>query len=257
MSSEIEKIILEGSAQRSDNWHEMRRGRFTSSEMHKLFKASKTKEFAAAHEGFGQTAVTYIETKAMEIFTGENLSSDIDNLYSVKWGNTFERSAREFYELMYDDKVEECGFYPHGDNAGGSVDFKSRKVGVGEIKCPSSRSVHASYLMNIPTFDFLRQVKDEYWYQLQCNMHFTGLPSCAFISFDPRYFTEAWPSQDEDSFSPQYAFETATERQKKLGFLIVEGEYDKAFGAQLEETITRAVKMRDRLLEQIAERIKL
>ena len=88
-------------------------------------------------------------------------------------------------------------------------------------------------------------------------MHFTGLPSCAFISFDPRYFTQAWPDQDEQSFSPQYAFETATDRQKKLGFLMVQGEYDEAFGIQLEETLTRAVKMRDRLLNQISERIKL
>ena len=255
--SDFEKIILEGSSQKSDNWHEIRRGRFTSSEIHKLFTKSKTKEFANAHEGFGQTAVTYIETKAMEIFTGENLSSDIDNLYAVKWGNTFEECARIFYELTTGDKAEVCGFYPHGENAGGSVDFKSRMVGVGEIKCPSNRSVHASYLMNIPSFDFLRQVKDEYWTQLQCNMHFTGLPSCAFISFDPRYFTQAWPDQDEQSFSPQYAFETATERQKKLGFLMVQGEYDEAFGIQLEETLARAVKMRDRLLNQISERIKL
>lgn len=255
--STFDQIILEGSAQRSDNWHEMRRGRFTSSEMHKLFTSSRSKEFAAAHEGFGQTAVTYIEQKAMEIFTGENLSSDIDNLYAVKWGNTFERSAREFYELMYDDKVEECGFYPHGDNAGGSVDFKSRKVGVGEIKCPSSRSIHASYLMNIPAFDFLRQVKEEYWCQLQCNMHFTGLPQCAFISFDPRYFTQAWMNIEPDDFSPQYAFETATDKQKKLGFLMVEGEYDKTFGERLEEVLERAVRVRDKLVEQISERMKL
>ena len=176
MSNDFEKIILEGSSQRSDNWHEIRRGRFTSSETHKLFTPSRSKEFAAEHEGFGATAVTYIETKAMEIVTGEDLSSDIDSLYSVKWGNTFERAAREFYELMYNDKVEICGFYPHGDNAGGSVDFKSRLVGVGEIKCPSSRSVHASYLLNIPSFEYLRQVNESYYTQLQCNMHFPGLP---------------------------------------------------------------------------------
>lgn len=135
--SEFEQIIKEGSAQKSDNWHEIRRGRFTSSEMHKLFTKPQSKEYGLQNEGFGKTAVTYIETKAMEIFTGQDLSNDIDNLYAVKWGNIFERCAFEFYQLMTGDKAEICGFYPYGENAGGSVDFKSRIRGVGEIKCPS------------------------------------------------------------------------------------------------------------------------
>lgn len=255
--STFDQIIREGSSQRSDNWHEIRRGRFTSSELWKLFTKAQNKEFAAANDGFGKTAVTYIETKAMEIVSGEVLSSDIDTLYAVKWGKTFEESARIFYELTTGDKAEVCGFYPHGDNAGGSVDFKSRLVGVGEIKCPANRSVHASYLMNLPSFDYLRQVEDKYWYQLQSNMYFTGLPQCAFISFDPRYFTQAWMNIDPDDFSPQYAFETATDKQKKLGFLMVEGEYDKTFGERLEEVLERAVRVRDKLVEQISERMKL
>lgn len=252
----FDQIILAESPQRTDNWHEMRRGRFTSSEIHKLFTKAQNKEYAANNEGFGKTAVSYIEQKAMEVFTGESLGSDIDNLFAVKWGNTFEESARIFYELTTGDKAEVCGFYPHGDNAGGSVDFKSRLVGVGEIKCPSNRAVHAEYLMNIPSFDFLRQVKEAYWIQLQCNMHFTGLPSGVFISFDPRYFTQAWTDQDHEGFSPQYAFESATEKQKRLGFLMVQGDYDAAFGEQLEETLARAVKMRDRIVSQISDRIK-
>jgi len=252
--NEFEQIIKEGSAQRTDNWHEMRRGRFTSSEFQKLLTKPQSKEYGAAHEGFGKTAVSYIESKAMEIYTGQDLSADIGDMWAVKWGRIFEPSAVKLYEMIHGDTVEETGFYPYGDNAGGSPDFKSRKVGIGEIKCPQSRSIHSDYLLNIPSMEYLRDVNPTYWTQLQCNMHFTGIDVGCFISFDPRYFTQAMTGVDPEGFSPQYAFESSTDMEKKLGLHVVIGEKDPEFGRQIDDVLSRAVAMRDRILKQITER---
>jgi hypothetical protein len=250
----FDELILSDADQKSQDWHEIRRGRFTSSEFHKLLTKPQSKAYGDANEGFGKTAVEYIGTKAMEIVTGEVLGDDKDSLFAIEWGNTFEPSARKFYELMHGDTVETCGFYPFGKNAGGSLDGKSRKVGVVEIKCPSSRAVHSKYLRMIKTLDDLRDVNDAYWTQIQCNMFFTGIPSAAFISFDPRYCKQAWTPQDWRGFSPEYAFESATDYEKKLALHVVTGDVDKAFTSVIEETISRAVRMRDRMVEELQTR---
>ena len=66
----LEGNVLKHVPQGTDEWDEVRRGRFTSSEMYKLLTPPKTK--AAQEAGkLSETALTYINVKVAEVITGQ------------------------------------------------------------------------------------------------------------------------------------------------------------------------------------------
>lgn len=247
-------LIKADSDQRSQDWHSIRMKRFTSSKFEFLVKSPRDKKEAEQNEGFGATAVSYIMEKALEAYSGVSRDPDIGDLYSIRRGRILEDQGIQFYKLREnDDTLEKVGFFTYGKDAGGSPDFKSRKVGIGEEKCPS-RSAHDKYLLKVHSFEDLKKIEPQYWWQLQCNMHFTGVPFGAFLSFDPTYFTEVWSEIDWESFSAEEAFENSTPKQRSLALHIVLGELDPEVPAIIDSTLVRAVRLRDRFVNQLIER---
>lgn len=252
--SDFRTLILEEADQRTAGWAQLRAGRFTASSISTLFTEGRDKAAAAQNEGFGATAVGMIKQKAMEIFLGHAIEDGIDS-YEMRFGRYMERPARDFYEDLAGVQTIDCTFVPYGDSAGGSPDFVTNTAVLGEIKVPKP-STHADYLLEITNFDDLKRVKKEYWHQLQSNMVFTGLTEGVFISFDPRMIPDAWTELDPESFSGKAAYLCANEMQKKTAMLCVYGELDPTYKEILDETLNRAVKLRNRFLEQISNRFK-
>lgn len=246
-------LIKSASEQRSQDWHQVREGRFTSSKFGLLMTPARDKKEAERNEGFGASAVSYIMEKAMEVYSGVSRDPDIGDLYSIRRGRILEAQGVKFYQLREnDDTVELTGFYTYGKDAGGSPDFKSRKVGIAEVKCPK-RNVHDKYVMNIRTFDDLKDVEPKYWWQLQKNMHVTGVPFGAFLSFDPTHLKSSWSEIDWEGFNAEQAFEVATPREKALALHLVLGEMDPSVPEIIDSTLIRAVRLRDRFVNQLME----
>jgi hypothetical protein len=248
-------LIKSGSDQRSQDWHDLRNGRATSSEISVLFpQRAPEKKFAEQHEGFGQGAVTYIKRKAVELYTASDIKGELDT-YAVRWGKIMEPAAKKFYALMIGDTtITERGFTPYSKYAGGSPDFISTLVGVGEIKCPLNQENHVASILDLNTLDDLKSYNYKYWWQVQSLMFFLGFPWAVFISFDPRQLKAAWTPNDPEGFSPEYAFESATESEKKMAMHVVSGDIDTTVGPMIVETLPRFVRLRNRYVRELIEK---
>lgn len=113
--------------QRSNEWYEMRRGRFTASEIHLLL----------SKQGLGKTGESYCFKKAVEAVFGIEEDSFVS--YDMLRGIELEPFAfRKFQELMYLEfiDVQEALFFPYGDDAGASPDGLVGCDEILEIKCP-------------------------------------------------------------------------------------------------------------------------
>jgi putative phage-type endonuclease len=114
--------------QRSDEWFEMRKGRFTASEINKLLGV----------KGLGLTGESYAFEKAVESVYG---LSDDENFvtFDMQRGIDQEPLAfAKFKELKALDfiDVQECVFFPFGEHAGASPDGLVGTDAILEIKCP-------------------------------------------------------------------------------------------------------------------------
>lgn len=74
-----------------DAWHLKRRGKFTSSENHKLIKPGEKGNV------FSIGGITYIETKAVEMITEIWERPELEEVESLRWGKGFELPAFEDY----------------------------------------------------------------------------------------------------------------------------------------------------------------
>jgi hypothetical protein len=134
----FEKELAQVSEQGSQLWHDIRVGRFTSSENHRLIKSgyremtdpelkarpktgvgSKSK-FIEDLSIIAEDTLTYIYEKVAETLTGEPK----ENVFShaTSWGDTWEPWAAEYYAKIKGVELEVIGFIPFGDHAGGSID---------------------------------------------------------------------------------------------------------------------------------------
>jgi hypothetical protein len=187
--------------QGSPEWFNMRLGRFTSSEMHKLMKPGKramTKEELAQRPKkgkgssttttddwnvFSDTALTYIEQKVAEILTGQ-MEEDV-YAYAKEYGKEMEPVAAEYFQEVTGLTVEPAPFIPFGDHAGGSPDRFIVEEDAGlEIKCPLKPVKQVKYLQLTDQFDLLRFFPDFYW-QCESNLLFTGKAKWYFATFCP------------------------------------------------------------------------
>jgi len=158
-------------------WAQARLGRFTSSEIHKLFASGRKKD-----ELFGKGALTYIKTKIAEILTGETKNP---TSMSMDWGLSNEKDAILRYEKETGVKTRTSGFYTYNSIYGGSPDAEVNDDGILEVKCPFASENHiAISLCN--SVEELRDFEEAYYTQPQGNMFVTGTQWCDFISYDPR-----------------------------------------------------------------------
>ena len=113
--------------QRSNEWFDIRLGRFTASEIHKLMGV----------QGLGETGKTYAIEKAIEVISGKNEDEIISQ--DLKRGIELESLAFnkfkeiKFYEFL---NVENTSFFEFGEHSGASPDGLVSNNSTLEIKCP-------------------------------------------------------------------------------------------------------------------------
>jgi len=187
--------------QGSEEWEQIRAGRFTSSEIHKIMDCGKrpmTPEELAARpkKGVGskttqvpdpskmsKDGMTYIMQKVSEVLTGRPKPGAY--AYPLVYGKETEPEAVEFFENKFGVTCETVGFQEWGEHAGGSPD---RLIGDHEgleIKCPYQSEHQVGYLMLTDFFDLKRMHPDYYW-QCVSLMMFTGRKMWHFCTYDPR-----------------------------------------------------------------------
>lgn len=188
-------------AQRSPEWYAERLGKFTSSELHKLFGKGRrpmtSNELALRLKGdirktvdeyFGTGAHTYIFDKLNELLSGE--IEDKAFGAALDWGIANEPDAALRYQAIKKVKLLDVGFVTYNSFFGGSPDGlvgeeNILENGIVEFKCPYNGSNHLKYF-DIETPAQFKERHEEYYIQVQGNMLAANRGWCDFMSFDPR-----------------------------------------------------------------------
>lgn len=198
----FELELSQQSEQGSQIWHDVRAGRFTSSQMH-LLMSSGTREMTAeelkAHKLknpkskakliedptiLSRATQTYIRAKVAETLTGH--TAEEVNSAPTRWGDEFEPIAAEYFAEKTGLDFDIVSFVPFGDHAGGSPDrlIKGTKE-ILEIKCPYNSANQIDYLMLTDQWDLKREYPEYYW-QCMSNLLFLDSPLCHFVTYDHR-----------------------------------------------------------------------
>jgi hypothetical protein len=202
-------------------WKSERLGKFSASEIGKLMVKGRSKD-----QYFGDGAITYIESRAAEIFNQLPVT-DLEGMKAIEWGNQYEAEAAALFAERISVPIEYYGkanpnFYPYEPVkqwAGGSPDgIIPQLQSVFEIKCPEISTHHIKY-WRMKEGEDLKDVKPLYYAQLQFNMMCTGFKNGYFVSYDPR------------PLSPEV----------RLKVLSV--PYDNAYCAELDGRLRKAVVM--------------
>ena len=150
--------------QGSPEWHDLRRGRFTASNIPKLFMGKTTQGYSDA-----------LYRVAMERVTGKSTES-YSNAAMMR-GIQLEPMARQIYEIEKQTLVEECGFVEVDEWMGCSPDGLVGKDGMIQIKCPAFNT-HIGYIVS-------EEVPKDYYIQMQAEMWMSGRQWNDFMSFHP------------------------------------------------------------------------
>jgi exodeoxyribonuclease (lambda-induced) len=201
--------------QRSPEWFKIRLGKFTSSNIYKLFaSATKEKRAAAALKSFENanykitataseinykfcTALDNIHTfsEGAETFilekAAEFIFSDKDSIFvndAMMWGIDNEEAAKQEYLKRTGFMGLDVGFIEAGSNTGSSPDLlvsvASENIGLAEFKCPNQLN-HLKNVINIKTAEDLKKHHLNYWFQCQHQIYCSGRTWCDFVSFHP------------------------------------------------------------------------
>jgi hypothetical protein len=184
------------------DWLQSRLGRFTASEIHKLFvggkrpmtedelkeeKAKKGRK-TTVETLFGEGAETYIRSKAAELLTCE-VKEEID-FKQTEWGKQHEADACAWFEQnTYKSGTHYGGndpvFFPFGEYAGVSPDWEGGTEEGADFKCPYNSAVHVENL-SIKSVEEFKVKRWEYYCQAQMGMVVRGWKFFYFVSYDPR-----------------------------------------------------------------------
>lgn len=156
--------------QRTDDWFAARLGKVTGSRVADVIAKTKT--------GYSTSRANYLAQLAIERMTGTQAESYSNA--AMEWGTTQEPFARNAYETLTGNLVEEVGFviHPEIDMSGASPDGLVGGSGLIEIKCPNS-ATHIEYIRG-------EKVPAKYMPQMAFQMACTGREWCDFMSYDPR-----------------------------------------------------------------------
>jgi hypothetical protein len=157
---------------------EMRAGRFTGSEIHKLMGV----------KGFGKTGETYITEKVAEHLTGEPIKPEFSSA-STQWGIDHELEAQLHFEAATGSKVKTCETIDNGMICGTPDGLLIDKPIGFEIKCPFNSGNHLKNLLMNSGADLL-DLRPEYYWQVVAYMWLTGYKDWKFCSYDPRFKEE-------------------------------------------------------------------
>lgn len=163
--------ILQG----TNEWLQVRAGRFTASEIWKLTVQPRSKADKEAGN-LSSTAKAYVLEKVQERLSGQAKPGFTSA--ATEWGKQNEPLAIQRYEEITGNKVWEVGFVTYGDNAGASTDGLVSFDGIIEVKCP-----YSDFMSRILEDPFENR---EYYLQMQMGMLCTGRKWCDYIIYDPR-----------------------------------------------------------------------
>lgn len=161
--------------QRSEEWYELRKGKFTASEIYKLMGI----------KGLGETGKSYAFDKAIEELYGE-VEESFDS-YDMQRGRELEPLAfKKFKELKEFEflEVTNCGFFVGCEHSGSSPDGLVSDNSILEIKCPKAST-------------FFKLVSDKvispnYFYQMQKQMKDTKRSKAYFFNYIVLEGIEYW-----------------------------------------------------------------
>lgn len=155
--------------QGSEQWHDLRSGRFTGSVFSGLMAG---KETAAYRNLIAEIAASCFD---LEDDSERFVSADMER------GTLLEPEARRFYEEIKGVEVEQVGFIlpenDYDDWVGVSPDGLVNDNGCIEIKCPKL-STHIYYIAK-------NQLPSVYKWQVYGLLWVTGLEWCDFMSYYP------------------------------------------------------------------------
>lgn len=159
--------MQEYNEQRTAEWKEERRGKFTSSRISELM----------AVKGLGVGADSYCFELAIDIVNG--IDEDVFENYDTRRGTEWEPYA---FELFRNKKaadfidVSECGFIQLNANTGGSPDGLTSDNGLLEIKCPKRDKFFSLVYHGKDAID------KSYYDQMQHQMWVSGREKCYFFN---------------------------------------------------------------------------
>ena len=154
--------------QLSDEWYAARLGKVTASHFGDVLAGKETSR-----------RKTYMLRLLAERMTGQKQDGYSDK--NMEWGIETEPQARDYYEWVMDEKVEQVGIC-FADEVGASPDGLVGDKGLLEIKCPLT-TTHLSYIIK-------NVLPATYKPQVQGQLLITGREWTDFISYDPRYLKQ-------------------------------------------------------------------
>lgn len=154
--------------QNSEDWEELRRGKFTASSFGNLMANKNTAQYKKE-----------IYRVVYERITGESPEFYVNEY--MKRGHELEPFARQEYEELTFNEVQDGGFFQLGEFIGCSPDGLVGEEGGIEIKSPAYNT-HFDYLLN-------KALPDDYKWQVQGNLFVTGRKWWDFITYHPKIKT--------------------------------------------------------------------
>jgi exodeoxyribonuclease (lambda-induced) len=153
--------------QQTFDWFKMRLGVITASKASILLMKSGS-----------LTRQTYMSELVGEIATGSPVQ--YGSFKQMEWGNDHEDAAREMYQFITGNAVQQIPFcYGKDMRTGCSPDGITDHGRGAEIKCPWTTAVHIQSLAD-------NVIKKDYIAQIDFSMWVTKLEAWDFCSFDPR-----------------------------------------------------------------------
>lgn len=178
--------------QRSDEWFEIRKGRFTASDIVRLLGKETLKSTK-------QSIDSYAFEKAVEVVYGledtedEFLSKDLQR--GIEQEPLAFDKFKELKQLDFLD-VKECVFFPYGEHAGASPDGLVDDDAILEIKCPRRNKFYKILANGESEIDF------KYIAQMQHQMLCTKSKRAHFFNYlidnGKEYWHEIIIERDEE-----------------------------------------------------------
>lgn len=189
--------------QGSEEWHQLRIGRFSASEVSRLvtdcsrpmtpveltkWQSDNPKSRATTIVDprlLSDGAMSYVIEIASERLTGKPAKEFFEN-DACRWGKLYEPEAKKMFSLVYEIEGVNVGFVEYGTGAGASPDWiVIDRFGV-EVKCPQTRDAHLKHFLLKNAQELKEKCKDYYW-QCAKGMLATGYDMWKFISYHPHF----------------------------------------------------------------------
>lgn len=151
--------------QNTDEWINLRMGKFTASMFSDLMGSKNTLTYQKA-----------INKVVFEILTNE-VPENFTSGYMER-GHELEPLAKELYSMMTFNDVSNGGFFSYGNYIGASPDGLIDDDGLLEIKSPSFNTM-INYLLR-------KSLPIEYKYQVQGQLFVTNRKWCDFMAYHPK-----------------------------------------------------------------------